>query len=84
MRSRRQQQAQTLGEEVSQLRAANQQLMERLQITNQQHQDALQQVNLLRNELMTLKQTLVRVLSLAFLQFEMPPVMSIVHLRVGV
>ena len=59
MRSRRQQQAQTLTEEVAQLRQANQQLLERLQIASQAHQDALQQNNLLRNELMTFKQTLV-------------------------
>lgn len=59
MRSRRQQQAVSLGEEASQLRNANQQLLERLQLVTQQHQDALQQINLLRSELMTVKQTLV-------------------------
>lgn len=58
MRSRRQQQAVSLGEEASQLRNANQQLLERLQLVTQQHQDALQQINLLRSELMTVKQTL--------------------------
>ncbi|KAK9809526.1 hypothetical protein WJX73_008735 [Symbiochloris irregularis] len=59
MRSRRQQQSQTLQEEVAQLRAANQQLMERLSITSQQHQDAMQQITLLRNENLTLKQSMM-------------------------